>query len=153
MECGLLGWHSWITHQTARSSTTGGVVHDFERCFLQPESVSALKAAGCFPLRQRAKHSPDPNVIEASSTPTAPYRARAGMDASAPPSLQRRPRSRRVAASKRVSKQRLFMPALCRRKPQWDLGRAWQNEPRKHWTLSGHRSERLEFHWKPYILL
>ena len=41
------------------------MVHDYERCLLRPESVKALKDAGCVPLKQHTKYSPDLNPIEA----------------------------------------------------------------------------------------
>ena len=40
------------------------LVHDHERCLVRPESVRALKAAGCVPLKKHPKHSADLNVIE-----------------------------------------------------------------------------------------
>ena len=41
------------------------LVQDYERCLWHPQSVAALKAAGCEPLRKHTKHSPDLNAIEA----------------------------------------------------------------------------------------
>ena len=40
------------------------LVHDHERCLVRPESVRALKAAGCVPIKKHPRHSADRNVIE-----------------------------------------------------------------------------------------
>ncbi len=40
------------------------LVQDYERCLWQPDSVKALKAAGCDPLTRHTKYSPDLNAIE-----------------------------------------------------------------------------------------
>ena len=58
-------------------------------------------------------------------------------------------RSRRAAASKRVSKENVLMHLFSRRKRQWDPRSTWQNEPRKHWIPYGHRTERMGKHWIP----
>ena len=48
--------------------------------------MSALKPAGCFPLRQHTKHSPDLNAIEAWWN-----RLRQRLEKTAPASLESRP--------------------------------------------------------------
>jgi len=40
------------------------LVQDYEKCLWQGQSLTALKASGCIPLRKHTKHSPDLNVIE-----------------------------------------------------------------------------------------
>ena len=40
------------------------LVQDYEKCLWQDQSLAALKASGCIPLRKHTKHSPDLNVIE-----------------------------------------------------------------------------------------
>ena len=40
------------------------LVHDHARCLVRPESLTALKAAGCIPFKKHPKHSADLNAIE-----------------------------------------------------------------------------------------
>ena len=88
------------------------LVHDYERCFLRPESAKALKEAGCVPLKQRAKHSPDLKAIEAWWN-----RLRLRLEKTAPACAESRPqflqRLRRTVAWLN-SRQRLEGRRLCR---------------------------------------
>ena len=88
------------------------LVHDHERCLLRPEIVTALKAAGCIPLKKHPKHSADLTCIEVWWN-----RLRLRLESTAPTAAETRPQflqRLRRAATCLNTRQRGSGKKLCR---------------------------------------